>query len=180
KIANLIDDIFFETIETDKEDVICFVGRLEFGKGSIMIDKIVRYLKHKYNFIVAGEIINFDTKIVDEYYNNASPEIIKQIYAKSKYLIYPSLYDTFALVIPEAISQRCIPVISPLPSLSVHKGVKRAKIDRLEEYLKLIEDESNNENLIKEGLEYIQQFHPRKFLEILKEGVEEFENYQIL
>jgi glycosyltransferase involved in cell wall biosynthesis len=169
-------DLFLPSENRNK--VFLFAGRLDAFKGAYKLLKIFQQIHHKYpewKFVIVGdgedmpEIREFLTahselaeKVILKGQLNRSNLAAEM--SKSAFFVFPSLHETFGLVLAEALS--CgIPVIAPdrtAPSEYIHSNNG------------LLVD-PHNENLIRESLEkMLNEYASYNSAKIRQEIIERF------
>ena len=113
----------------DGKLVLCFVGRLEESKGfSVLLDAFVDLDKTDWisKLHCVGEGPEREKYEKGTQKNNASiifhglldREELYKIYQESQFIIFPSKSEGFPKVLAEASSFGCIPIISPISSIT--------------------------------------------------------------
>ncbi|OUL57648.1 glycosyltransferase family 4 protein [Pseudoalteromonas ulvae] len=110
-------DLFYKlTSEKDKKYDLLFVGHLDFNKGIDRLLKLADSLENSVRIAVVGQ---GDSTVLDQYINNGSiaylgpqtPDRLKEIYSRSRFLLNLSRNESFGLVLTEAMAQG-VPVIA--------------------------------------------------------------------
>ena len=156
----------------EKEDYMLFVGRLVKTKG---IDFLIKSL-HKYglndvNIKIAGKgpMMEKWKKLASEYNLNMeflgwiSEEEKVKLLKKSRAFILPSIFESFGIVLLEAMKYGC-PIIARraggIPEVVGNAGILFNKMEELAEAIKrLSDDQKLVEKLGKEGIKRIKNFN---------------------
>jgi len=159
KITNGVDVKLFYTSNDKLYDLI-FIGEIGDRKNAFMLPYIIENLK-KYNdniklliishlgevdklkYIVNQKNLN---KNID-FINYVTEEEKREYLAKTKIMVFPTKYEGFGMVIPEALASSLPVVLFDVPTLKIfNKGVLKAKPFDFNEYLNNIIYLLNNDN----------------------------------
>jgi glycosyltransferase involved in cell wall biosynthesis len=120
-VSNGIDTLnFFPSNELKKNQKIkiLFVGRLEEYKGvKIALDAVMMLPENTYSLTICGDGALKDYVVSNKppdsiFIPNVSDEILRQIYRENDILIFPSLVETFGLVVLEALASGLYCIVS--------------------------------------------------------------------
>lgn len=110
-----------ENIRSNKRTFV-FVGNLAKAKNIEWAIRIAHAYSEKINLIVVSNFLDGEVSTKDyinvEFRSNLTSEELKKIFRQTHYLLFTSQIDTYGLVILEAMSQGCIPII---PSFEVQR-----------------------------------------------------------
>ena len=141
---------------------------LVLGNGSLMEELFTAIKKEGIdgNVIVKGYV---------------SEDEKRDILAKTKVLVFPSLLEGFGVVIAEAMASRCVPVIWNLSCFEIFKkGVAKIKFEDLDKYVKavisILSDDSFRLKISEEGYEYAKSFSWDKSVELEEATLSQLEN----
>ena len=122
-----------------------FIGNYSERKGVKYLNEICERLNYKLCIIGNGwNEKNLPKNAV--YYGFVSEKVKRDILARSKIFVFPSLYEGFGLVVLEALASYLPVVTWDLPwSRRFNEGVVKIKFDDVEEFVKTIKELLSNE-----------------------------------
>ena len=121
-----LHDIYFKSrnnINKNSQLTFISIGRDEYRKNLGFIIKMLKILKnHNIDFKLdrVGEFTEKHKKMIKRYnlsgnvdiMANVSEKHLIKIYSKAHFILMPSLYEGFGLPVLEAMSRKCIPIVS--------------------------------------------------------------------
>jgi glycosyltransferase involved in cell wall biosynthesis len=122
-----LENKFFEP-KIQTTIIIGFIGRWSFEKRPLLFLQISKKIKEKYpsvSFIMAGPGMRSNLKLVTDAGVNWLGEItnkekLNELYKQLHFVLLPSLFEGFPLVIMEAMSHGVIPIATNLNGISQH------------------------------------------------------------
>lgn len=113
-LSNSVDtDLYYPSHSKNLKTKILFVGRLDTDKGILMAIKVYNNIKKMFpvEFVIVGsgslesevdKLCASDTNV--KHFKHVAENDLANIYRSCDIFLYPSLYDTYALVVLEALS----------------------------------------------------------------------------
>ena len=113
-LSNSVDtDLYYPSHSKNLKTKILFVGRLDTDKGILMAIKVYNNIKKMFpvEFVMVGsgslesevdKLCASDTNV--KHFKHVAENDLANIYRSCDIFLYPSLYDTYALVVLEALS----------------------------------------------------------------------------
>lgn len=110
-----IDNVFYEPLKISKKKIISFCGRWSINKGApVMREAMIKILRlypdYKFRLIGVGESFSAIDTFGADLLNQIEvvpfvedKKLLKDLYSESEIFLFPSLTESFGLVMPEAM-----------------------------------------------------------------------------
>jgi len=164
KISVIYNGVDIECKEMQKENYFLFVGRDSPTKN---IDRLIEAFKlantKDAKLILAGVKRDIDDKNIKAL-GYVDDKELKELYAKAKYFIFPTLYEGFGFPAVEAMRCKCATIVSNVGSLPdiCRDGALYVEPNSVEDIAKniekIIKDENLYANLVNRGYKISKEY----------------------